>query len=60
VTQSGLHGLSPGTKPNWSATEGLAEGTSASPVRAFWSGLSQPNTITCFEGAVPKEWIVTG
>ena len=56
VTQSGLHGLSPGTRPDWSATEGLAEGTAANPVRAHWSGLGKPRTITCFEGAVPEEW----
>lgn len=56
VTQSGLHGLSPGTKPDWSATEGLAEGTAASPVRAHWSGLGRPRTITCFAGTVPEKW----
>jgi hypothetical protein len=56
VAQSGLHGLSPGTKPDWSATEGLAEGTSANPVRALWSGPGRPRTITCFNGSVPPEW----
>jgi hypothetical protein len=56
VAQSGLHGLRPGTRPDWSATEGLAEGTSDRPVRAHGSGLNQPRTITCFDGTIPPEW----
>lgn len=56
VLQSGLHGLAPGTTPDWSATEGLAEGTADAPARALWSGRSQPRTISCFDGEVPREW----
>lgn len=59
VTQSGLHGLAPGTAPDWSATEGLAEGTSDRPVRAYGSSLKQPRTITCFDGSIPPQWFTS-
>lgn len=54
--QSGLHGLLPGRRPHWSAVEGLAEGTAEAPVRAMGSSPRRPNTITCFDGAVPPDW----
>jgi hypothetical protein len=54
--QSGLHGLGPGRAPDWSAAEGLAEGTPAEPRRARVSLPGAPRTITCFEGAVPAAW----
>jgi hypothetical protein len=54
--QSGLHGLLPGARPDWSADEGLAEGTAASPKRARWSGPLAPRTITCLTGQVPTSW----
>lgn len=57
VMQSGLHGVEPGATPDWSATEGLAEGTPDAPVRALWSTMQQPRTISCFQGAVPDAWI---
>ena len=56
VHQSGLHGLAPGARAGWSPAEGLAEGTPADPKRAQPSGRRAPNTITCFDGAVPAEW----
>lgn len=56
--QSGLHGLRPGQKPNWSAEEGLAEGTADKPVRAHDSSPRAVHTITCLEGRVPEEWFV--
>jgi uncharacterized protein DUF4347 len=56
AVQSGLHGLLPGHAPDWSAEEGLAEGTPASPVRARWSAPGQPRTVTCFDGQVPSGW----
>lgn len=56
ATQSGLHGLHPGRTPDWSAAEGLAEGTPEDPRRAAWSGARQPNTISFLHGAVPPEW----
>jgi hypothetical protein len=54
--QSGLHSLSPGEQPGWSADEGLAEGSPSAPVRAHDSRLRAPNTITCLRGAVPAGW----
>ena len=54
--QSGLHGLAPGMRPDWSAGEGLAFGTAADPQRALWSTRSAPNTITALTGAIPAEW----
>jgi hypothetical protein len=56
AVQSGLHGLRPGHTPDWSAEEGIAEGTPAVPKRAHGSGFSLPHTITCFTGSVPAEW----
>jgi len=54
--QSGLHGLRPGGKPDWSAEEGIAEGPATAPVRAHESGIFEPHTITCFKGEVPEKW----
>ncbi len=54
--QSGLHGLRPGAKPDWSASEGLAEGTPEDPNRAHNSVPGAPRTITCFTGVVPPDW----
>ena len=53
--QSGLHGLAPGARPDWPLDEGLAEGTPEAPLRAHASSPKAPNTITCFDGAVPDE-----
>jgi hypothetical protein len=58
--QSGLHVLAPGGSPAWSASEGLLEGTPEEPKRAFDSGPSRPNTITCFTHAVPASLFVEG
>jgi hypothetical protein len=52
--QSGLHSLSPGASPAWSTNEGIARGTPDHPERAFSSGPSQPNTVTCFDGEIPE------
>ncbi len=54
--QSGLHGLAPGTRPDWSATEGLLEGTADDPQRARWSKPWSPNTINALTGYVPPAW----
>lgn len=56
--QSGLHGLAPGTRADWSPDEGLAEGSAADPKRAKWSTPLSPRTITCFAGRVPPAWFV--
>lgn len=52
--QSGLHSVAPGQQPDWSATEGLREGSPDAPRRAHWSRLREPNTITCLRGSLPK------
>jgi hypothetical protein len=52
--QSGLHSLSPGAPPSWSPSEGIASGSPDRPERAFSSGPSRPNTITCLNGVVPE------
>ena len=54
--QSGLHGLAPGMRPDWSVDEGLIEGTAADPKKASWSKRSAPNTVTALTGAVPAGW----
>ena len=54
--QSGLRGLLPGHTPDWSAEEGVAEGTADKPLRAHDSGVRKPRTITCFRGDVPAGW----
>ena len=54
--QSGLHGLRPGTRPHWSADEGLAKGTAAAPERARWSFPWRPHTITLWTPSVPDAW----
>lgn len=55
--QSGLHGLAPGARADWSPDEGLAEGTPDAPVRARWSWPWRPRTVTALDGAVPADWI---
>jgi hypothetical protein len=54
--QSGLRGLLPGARPDWSPSEGLAEGTAERPIRARVSMPGEPRTITCLEGHVPAAW----
>jgi hypothetical protein len=54
--QSGLHALRPGTRPDWSPEEGLAEGSADEPRRARGSRPWAPRTITCFHGTVPAAW----
>ncbi len=54
--QSGLRGLLPGHVPDWSAAEGIAEGSPDKPLRAHGSGIRKPRTITCFRGDVPSDW----
>ena len=56
VTQSGLHGLHPGVRADWSPSEGLLEGTPDAPERAAWSHRKAPHTVTCLGGSVPDEW----
>ena len=59
VQQSGLHGLAPGARADWSPNEGLREGTPSDPRRARWSRAGAPNTITCLDGVVPEAWFAT-
>jgi hypothetical protein len=54
--QSGLRGLRPGNTPDWSTSEGLAEGTPSAPIRAHESGLRRPRTISFLDGEVPEAW----
>jgi len=56
--QSGLHGLAPGDRADWSPTEGIAAGTPEDPRRAKRSRPWAPRTITCLTAAVPAEWFV--
>jgi hypothetical protein len=55
--QSGLRGLAPGARADWSVEEGLAEGTPERPVRAKWSKPWHPRTVTALTGSVPAAWI---
>jgi len=53
--QSGLHSLRPGEEPTWSLDEGVVfESSGKRRATARFSGPTAPNTITCFEGAVPE------
>ena len=54
--QSGLHGLAPGMRPDWSVDEGLLEGTAHDPQRARWSKPWSPNTVTALTGRVPARY----
>lgn len=54
--QSGLHGIAPGMRPDWSVNEGLAEGSPTEPKRARWSRPWVPRTITALHGAIPQSW----
>lgn len=54
--QSGLHGLAPGMRPDWSVDEGLLEGTPDDPRRARWSRMWAPRTVTALTSAVPAAW----
>ena len=54
--QSGLHGLAPGCRADWSADEGLAAGTADEPRRARTSAPWAPRTITALSGRVPDAW----
>lgn len=54
--QSGLHGVAPGMRADWSPTEGLAAGTADAPLCAHWSHRRAPRTITCLAGAIPRDW----
>lgn len=54
--QSGLHGLRPGSAPDWSPDEGIAEGTASAPVRAHGSSPFRPRTIHFMTNAVPASW----
>ncbi len=56
VHQSGLHGLVPGARADWSPDEGLAAGTAEAPQRARGSRPWAPRTITCFTPEVPASW----
>lgn len=54
--QSGLHGLAPGIRADWSAEEGLAAGTADEPQRAKRSTPWAPRTITALARRVPAAW----
>lgn len=56
--QSGLHGLAPGQRADWSPSEGIAEGPPDAPRRAKRSRPWAPRTITCLDGAIPEAWFV--
>jgi hypothetical protein len=55
--QSGLHALAPGCRADWSAEEGLAEGTPDAPARAKSSRPWHPRTITALHGRIPPAWV---
>ncbi|HEY5948080.1 MAG TPA: DUF4347 domain-containing protein [Kofleriaceae bacterium] len=55
--QSGLHGVAPGCRADWSAEEGLKEGTADAPVSAKWSRPWHKRTVTALQGEIPQTWI---
>ena len=58
--QSGLHGVAPGVRADWSPEEGVEEGTPEEPVSAKWSRPWATRTITCLHGRVPPAWFAPG
>jgi len=56
VWQSGLHSLTAGEVPRWSAAEGLATGTPQKPEKALGAAPWRPNTISFLHGTVPAGW----
>jgi hypothetical protein len=54
VWQSGLHELSAGAVPQWSADEGLLAGTPEHPVRARWSHPFAPSTVHFMTSRLPR------
>lgn len=54
--QSGLHGVAPGTRADWSPVEGVAEGTPDAPTKAKWSAPWRPRTLTALDGEIPAAW----
>ncbi len=58
--QSGLHGLAPGARADWSAEEGLVEGTPDEPRKARWSVPWATHTITSLANHVPERWFSRG
>ncbi len=54
--QSGLHGVAPGMRADWSVDEGLREGTPDAPTKARSSRPWIARTITALDGAVPQAW----
>ena len=54
--QSGLYGLRPGGRPDWSADDGIVAGSADAPERAAGSRPWRPRTITCLRGDVPRAW----
>jgi hypothetical protein len=57
--QSGLHGLAPGARGDWSPEEGLAAGSVEAPERAKRSRPWAPRTVTCLTPSVPPEWFAS-
>lgn len=57
--QSGLHGLRPGERAHWPATEGLRAGTPDEPVQAHSSAPWRPRTVTALAGQVPEAWFAS-
>jgi hypothetical protein len=58
--QSGLHGIAPGARGDWSPEEGLAAGSVDAPERAKQSRPWSPHTVTCLTSSVPPAWFATG
>lgn len=55
--QSGLRVLQPGQRPDWSAEEGLIEGSADDPIKAQMSHPRFDRTITCLHTKIPKKWM---
>jgi hypothetical protein len=58
--QSGLHNLGPGEIPSWPSEEGIAEGSPASPIRAYWSRPWRARTINCLRMRIPDRLLRRG
>ena len=53
--QSGLHTISPGSRPTWPINEGLEiqdDGT----IKKLWSTPWAPNTVFCLSNKIPEDW----
>ncbi len=54
--QSGLQIIHPGESANWDPRQGIREGTPRAPIKARWSKLTSPRTVSFLNINIPKRF----